>query len=457
MGFKRHILAAVCLLGAISMFAEEAVVLKGNLKGVDPGKVLALYSYTSDFWEREFKFLTGDSVTGDYSLALDMPVDRCELVLNTGTNVFTMVVERGKTTVMDADVTDMRAPKVTFGGDNVEINRFYHTFDSLYTGKRSDDPNYRKQMRDSYAQIRPQLDRIPDAADREYYGRLFDMKLNMALCNNIWYLTQDREMTPEEAAEKEAIMLSIDPNDPFMSLAEADGTWLDWRLGNPKFVTMVTPDDFKALELIDSCVTEPGNRRRMLNSRGVYFFRNHFPKVADVDRFMPRFREIAAAYPDLVERYEAEAQKVYATAPGKPVTYHPVLETVDGKTIIFSDLFGKVMYIDIWATWCGPCCAEIPYLEKLVERFKGRDDIKFVSLSMDATREPWLAKLDRDKPSWEQYRLSEEEADKLMKAVGFDSIPRFFIIASDGTFISSNAERPSAEEIDAILEQALAQ
>lgn len=41
------------------------------------------------------------------------------------------------------------------------------------------------------------------------------------------------------------------------------------------------------------------------------------------------------------------------------------LEDINGKTIKLSDLYGKVLYLDIWATWCGPCCEEIPYMENL--------------------------------------------------------------------------------------------
>lgn len=455
MGFKRHFLTVCCMLAAVaSVFAGEEIVLKGNIKGFDPTKFLAIYSYTSDFLERDYKFLTGDSVTGDYTLTLDMPVDRCELVLNSGRNAFNLVIEKGKTAVLNADLTNPRAPKVTVAGDNAAINRLYWAFDSIQSA-RSEEKPYREQLRKSYASIRPLIDKIPDAADREYYGRLFDMKLNAALLNNIWYQSQQRELTADEKAEKTAILNTIDPNDPFMSLGMVDDIWLGWRLGDEDFITKVTPADFEGLEVIDKEVTEPGNRRRLLNNRGSRFFRNHFPKVADVDRFLPRYKEVAAAYPDLIERYQAEADKVYATAPGTPIPYLPELEAVDGSRINMKDLFGKVIYIDVWATWCGPCCAEIPYLEKVVERFKDRDDICFVSLSMDATREPWLAKLEKDKPSWPQYRLTEEEADKFMKAVGFDAIPRFFIIAPDGTFVSSNAERPSAPEIDAILENAV--
>lgn len=62
-----------------------------------------------------------------------------------------------------------------------------------------------------------------------------------------------------------------------------------------------------------------------------------------------------------------------------------VMTAPDGRVVRLSELFGKFLYIDVWATWCGPCCAEISHLEKLVERFAGNDKVRFVSISSDAT------------------------------------------------------------------------
>src|SRR5690606_6420621 len=56
-----------------------------------------------------------------------------------------------------------------------------------------------------------------------------------------------------------------------------------------------------------------------------------------------------------------------------------------GKTKL-SDLKGKYVYIDNWATWCGPCRAEIPHLQKAEEKYKGKN-IEFVSISIDTDKD----------------------------------------------------------------------
>ena len=119
-----------------------------------------------------------------------------------------------------------------------------------------------------------------------------------------------------------------------------------------------------------------------------------------------------------------------------------------GNTSRLSDLFGTVIYMDVWATWCGPCCAEIPYIEKLVERFKNDGRIRFVSVSVDSNKEAWLKKLETDKPAWKQF-LRED----FCTLYGISGIPRFILIGRDGKIIDPNAPRPSSDGIISYLEE----
>ncbi len=127
----------------------------------------------------------------------------------------------------------------------------------------------------------------------------------------------------------------------------------------------------------------------------------------------------------------------------------------NGKGYRLSDMRGKVLYIDCWATWCGPCCREIPFLEKRVEEYKGNDKVRFVSISVDSNKEAWEKKLDKDKPEWEQFIVNGEENKIMSKAYGISGIPRFILINPDGTIADGDAFRPSNEnfhqKLDAVL------
>ena len=56
-----------------------------------------------------------------------------------------------------------------------------------------------------------------------------------------------------------------------------------------------------------------------------------------------------------------------------------ITKSSDSNETKLEDLRGKYVYIDVWATWCGPCRGEIPYLQKVEEKYKGKN-IEFVSI-----------------------------------------------------------------------------
>lgn len=129
------------------------------------------------------------------------------------------------------------------------------------------------------------------------------------------------------------------------------------------------------------------------------------------------------------------------------------MQNVNGTTVKFLDIIGKgkVTYIDFWATWCGPCCAEIPYVKSLVEKFKGNPKIEFISISLDKDLKKWHQKLNADKPSWRQFIIPENFNSDFAKEYNITAIPRFMIFDSEGKIITINAERPSNPDIEKIL------
>ncbi len=127
----------------------------------------------------------------------------------------------------------------------------------------------------------------------------------------------------------------------------------------------------------------------------------------------------------------------------------------DGKQFSLADLRGKAVYIDCWATWCGPCCMEIPYMEKLYEHYKGSKDIELISISLDTNKAKWLAKLKADKPKWRQFICPDNFQSQLCKNYDIDAIPRFLFFDKDGRIISLDAPRPSDKDIIQYIDQNL--
>ena len=95
------------------------------------------------------------------------------------------------------------------------------------------------------------------------------------------------------------------------------------------------------------------------------------------------------------------------------------------------------------------------FAQALLDMAEENDKIMFVSISRDDDHDAWLRKLDRDKPTWEQYVFDKTSGDRFMEAMTIRGIPRFLIIGPDGRFISTNAKRPSDETIDSTLNAAI--
>lgn len=131
----------------------------------------------------------------------------------------------------------------------------------------------------------------------------------------------------------------------------------------------------------------------------------------------------------------------------------PVWQANDpnGKLVKLTDFNGSWLYIDLWATWCGPCIREIPFLEKLHNELSKYKNITFVSISVDENKESWSKMLKDRNLKGVQLHAGMEDAPKLMSDYKVSGIPRFLIIDPEGNIYDANAPRPSAPEIGNLL------
>jgi len=128
--------------------------------------------------------------------------------------------------------------------------------------------------------------------------------------------------------------------------------------------------------------------------------------------------------------------------------------TLEGEQIALDDLKGKLVYIDVWATWCGPCKAEIPALAKLHEDYKD-SDLTIISVSVDDNKKAWEKMLAEEGFEWLQVHAEKAWNSDIIKENQIRGIPRFMLVDKEGNIISVNAPRPSSENIREYLESYL--
>lgn len=128
-----------------------------------------------------------------------------------------------------------------------------------------------------------------------------------------------------------------------------------------------------------------------------------------------------------------------------------VFENKEGQSVRISDLKGRIVLLDIWATWCAGCLVERTKLAPLKKRFG--DELEIVSLSVDRNKETW-AKFVKRRAKWYDWHIGQSRK-LLTKKIALMALPRYLLIASDGTLYSLRAPSPSGEELARAIEDML--
>lgn len=135
-------------------------------------------------------------------------------------------------------------------------------------------------------------------------------------------------------------------------------------------------------------------------------------------------------------------------------TYKFSYPDVEGQNHSLDEFKGKVVVVDMWATWCGPCKKELPFFKKIEEEYHGKN-VAFVGISVDAAK---------DKQKWMDFVKKEElKGTQLFGGVGcemmnfynINGIPRFLVYGKDGKIVTADAPRPSDPALKELIEREL--
>lgn len=131
-------------------------------------------------------------------------------------------------------------------------------------------------------------------------------------------------------------------------------------------------------------------------------------------------------------------------------------ENYKGGNTKLEDFRGKYVYIDVWATWCGPCRQEIPFLKKAEEKYHDKN-IVFLSLSIDKLKdkEKWKKMIQEKELGGVQVFADNDWNSKFVQDYKITGIPRFILVDPQGNIVKSDAPRPSSTELLSLLDSIL--
>ena len=186
--------------------------------------------------------------------------------------------------------------------------------------------------------------------------------------------------------------------------------------------------------------------------------KSKYPSI-DVDYFEKQdqsFQSMKKAYTNYFEE-KIEMRNLFAKGTTSPTFSN--YENYSGGESSLKDFYGKFIYIDVWATWCGPCKAEIPSLKKLESKYKTKN-IEFISISVDDARR--RGTMEKAYESWKKMVKNKQlTGTQLITGNGWNTdfiqdykinaIPRFILIDPKGNIIDADAPRPSSKRLIELL------
>lgn len=450
------------------LFSEAAHAQLLRLHIADAG----LQKYTELSYSPDYDFISTKYVepkfdaNGVYAFDYAMPGQFNWVDIECGRGFYTAVIERGKTA--DVTVSKDKNGKVKFvvkspnkAGDAYLAHLTTATSTTAITGYgRPEDRVPAKEalrqldstmviMRKEMKKVKPTalndfLARLTNAADIHYKLEILSQHRD----NRVYYKFGQPEYDEAAATIKvnDPIYLYYHLNDRYIlqQLKKEDMEGDDLTGFGLKYISRM-----KTAGITDSLV-----KHTLLDRLADFVLYESHPN--DVDTFWKTLTDYAGNDTALIHKYSDQIASLRATKKGNPATNETFSDSL-GVAHSFSEFKGKVLYVDLWATWCSPCQHEIPHFAKVAAHYKDNAKVQLISISMDneADRGKWLAQIRREKPAWPQFILSKAEHAKISKDYGVMFIPRFILIDADGNLVNADATRPSDPEIYNIIDSLL--
>ena len=159
--------------------------------------------------------------------------------------------------------------------------------------------------------------------------------------------------------------------------------------------------------------------------------------------------QIADNGPDQIAQ-RAKGQLKNIEALGKPVEI--AFTAIDGRKIDATKMKGKVVLVDFWATWCGPCIAELPDLKKTYAKYNNKG-LEIIGISLDQSKDKLTKFIAKEEIPWPQQFDGLGWENEFAVKYGIRGIPTMWLIDKQGNLVDKNARATLDSKIEKLLEK----
>ncbi len=143
-------------------------------------------------------------------------------------------------------------------------------------------------------------------------------------------------------------------------------------------------------------------------------------------------------------RMISSIEKQAAMAVGKPFPDFAEKD-LEGEDLSLAKYKGKVVLVDFWATWCGPCVAELPHVLEAYKKYHDKG-FEIVGISLDSDKQKLTSFIKQKEMPWKQYFDGKGWQNKLAQEYGINSIPATYLLDKDGKIIARNLRGEALKE-----------
>lgn len=443
------ITASAALFMCCTPQKESTVHLKGQLFDMGSNTVTLSYDGAASLIgnSKDITLLTDNEGKFDTILTITEPsyyrISRNTLYLTPGDDITVKITPNNQ--------------EAEFNGKGAEINNYmkYRLFPkggSFLEGGSNVKGNYEetKELIDSLSKIRiSELNSLKEATDEFKELELARIKADIAnsyLSFASYAMMKERNLKTEEDYKHYA--------DSLFKKAVIDAKPIFKELNNDKFLDVavvrdimhyvINPREEQTTYLAEEITISPYMNELYKAASYVNKLRGSISEefFNEVNQFIESMQ-----YPEFITEIKAKVKQATKLMKGQPAIDFEIKDT-EGNTHKLSEFKGKIIYLDFWATWCGPCVQESPHFEKLAKEFEGQD-IVFIPISTDKNKEEWINFITAHKKELPQYNSLDTKLDTDW-AIHY--IPRFVIIDKDFKIIDAYAPRPSEAKTKQLLE-----